>query len=73
MIGVQQPTLSVNVTAVRREGSTTIGYGTDDAGTPILFAGDPRMMAAIAGELAERSPVPVIIEPWQILATGGEA
>jgi hypothetical protein len=65
--------VAVAVTAVRPEGSVTIGYGTDDAGKPVLFAGDPRMMAAIADELSRRSPVPVTVESWQLLAVGGES
>ncbi len=44
------------VTAIRREGSTTIGYGTADDGHPVLSAGDPRMMAEIAAELADTLP-----------------
>jgi hypothetical protein len=71
---VEQTPIAVAVTAVRREGSTTIGYGTADDGHPVLFAGDPRMMAAIAAELeAGRSPVAVTIEGWQVLAAGGES
>jgi len=68
MIGVQQPEIRVNVVAVRREGPVSIGYGTDDAGQAVVFAGDPRMMATIADELeARETPVPAFVEPWQIL------
>jgi len=66
----EQAAFSVRVTAVRREGSVTLGYGTDEAGHPVLFAGDPRMMADIAARLAD-GPVAVAVEPWQIVAAGG--
>ncbi|MFZ9880067.1 MAG: hypothetical protein ACO3QC_01520, partial [Phycisphaerales bacterium] len=45
----------------------------DDDGTKPPTAETVPMMAAITAELEDRSPVPVTIEPWQIIATGGEA
>ena len=72
VLGVQQTSIRVYVTATRPEGTLWLGYGTDEAGRPVLFAGDYRMMAAVAAELRDRNPVPVTVEPWQILG-GGEA
>jgi len=68
----EQAAFPVRVTAVRREGSVTLGYGTDETGHPILFAGDPRMMADIAERLPD-GPVAVTVEPWQIVAGGTPA
>lgn len=69
LMPIEQAPIPVRVTAVRREGSISVGYGTDDAGRPILFAGDPRMMASIAAELEDGSQsVTVTVESWQILA-----
>ena len=52
----------------------TVGYGTDEAGKPVLFAGDSRMMTDVAARLADdEQPVPVTIEPWQLMAGGGAA
>jgi hypothetical protein len=65
----QQAAFPVRVPAVRREGTVTLGYGTDESGHSILFAGDPRMLADIAERLAD-GPVAVAVEPWQIVAGG---
>jgi hypothetical protein len=67
----EQAAFPVRVTAVRREGTVTLGYGTDESGHPILFAGDPRMLADIADHLAD-GPVTVAVEPWRIVAAGGD-
>jgi hypothetical protein len=64
-------TLLVNVTHVRREGSVTVLYGTAEDGSPVLVAADARMAQDIAARLdAGEGPVPVTVEPWQIMAGG---
>ena len=63
--------MTVAVTAIHpEEGGITVGYGTDDAGRRILFAGDKRLMAVVADELTRRRPVLVTVESWQVLVHG---
>lgn len=63
--------LIVNVTHVRPQGTMTVLYGTTEDGAPVLVAADARMAGDIAARLeAGEGPVPVIVEPWQIMAGG---
>jgi len=76
MVSMDVPTVSmlVNVTHVRPEGSVIVLYGTTAAGSPVLVAADARKAADIAERLAAgKGPVPVTVEPWQVLAGGSDA
>lgn len=67
-------TLLVNVTGWSHEGTTTVLLGTTHDGAPVLVAADARMARAIIDRLAAGDgPVPVTVEPWQIIAGGSEA
>lgn len=68
------PSLLVNVTHVRPEGSTAVLLGTAEDGATVLVAADAKMARDIADRLAAGDgPVPVTVEPWQIMAGGSEA
>ena len=49
-------------------GTVAYGYGETEDGEPVAFAGEPRMLHAIAEAIEnEREPVLAAVPPWAII------
>lgn len=64
------PPLHVTVTHVQITPRCTValGWGLDECGRAISFAGDWRPMLAVAEALDRGEPVKVYLDHWQIIA-----
>ena len=66
--------ITVEVDEVRTRGNVMVLSGTTVDGSPVLVESDARTVAEVIVRLAAgEGPVPVEIEPWQLLAGGASA
>ena len=65
--------VAVDEVSVTPSSSISFGYGANDSGEAITFAGDRRMMQDLAEQIAQTGEaISAQVEDWQLWAVGEE-